>query len=98
MIKLSAPVIIASLATLLFIIAMLKQFRILYMSEQQDPLLKSKMLFFMFNLFNVLTTAIAMCAYYYKDERLLVPSSIFYFIASCIAVWTYYANHNTKPL
>ncbi len=86
------PILIFSIGTVLFILAMVRQFRILATARDHDPLLKGKLFFFLFNLFNVLTTATLICAFYFKDEQLLIPSSVFYTVSGAIAVWTYYSK------
>lgn len=78
--------------TVLFIVAMMRQYQILSNAKDRDPLLKGKLFFFLFNLFNVLTTATLICAYYWRDGTLLIPSSVFYLVSGMIAVWAYYSK------
>lgn len=83
------------IGTILFILSMVKQFKILSTAKEHDPLLKSKLLFFLFILFDVLTTVISLCAFYFRDENLLIPSAVFYICSSFICFWTYYHKHKT---
>lgn len=85
--------IIFSIATILFIAVIIKQFKIISTAGKRDPLIRSKMLLFLFILFYVLTTAILVCAAYFKDKSLLIPASGFYFVSGVIAAWAYYSNH-----
>ena len=82
--------IIFGIGTVFFIITMIRQFGILNSANQNDPVLTSKLLFFIFNLFDVLTTIILLCAFYWHDETLLIPAAIFYTLSAIIAFWAYY--------
>ena len=90
-------IILFTTGTVLFAITMVRQFNILETAEEQDPRLKAKLLSFVFNLFNVLTTVTLLCAYYWRDEALLVPSMTFYTVSGMIAVWTYYKQKLKPP-
>lgn len=83
-------VLLFAIGTIMFAVTMVRQFNILTVSEERDPMLKTKLFFFLFNLFNVLTTVTALCAFYWNDESLLVPSMTFYTVSAMIALWTYY--------
>lgn len=85
-------VVTFGIGTVLFLMALYKQFRVITDSRNADPLLKSKLFFFLFNLFNVLTTLTLVCGVIWSDYQLLLPSAAFYFVSAFIAVWTYYSK------
>lgn len=88
----SFAIALYGVGTLLFILAMVRQFKIIADAKNGDPMLKGKLFFFVFNLFNVLTTITLICAFYWNDKTLLIPSSVFWVVAGLIAVWAYYSK------
>ncbi len=93
----TTALILFNIGTLLFAMVMVRQFHILAQAQERDPMLKGKLFFFLFNLFNILTTITLLCAFYWRDEELLTPAMSFYFISAMIAVWTYYHTQKRKP-
>lgn len=87
--------IIYTIGTMMLFIAMVRQFKILSSAPDRDPMLKSKLYFFLYNLFTVLTIICLVFARLFRDDNLMIPSATFYFIMGCIALWAYYSKHKT---
>jgi len=85
------------IGTSLFVMTMIRQFQILAKATERDPNLQTKLLFFLFSLFKILTTATLLFAFFWDDEDLLTPAMFFYIGAGAISFWTYYHHQKPKP-
>lgn len=79
--------------TVCFIMTAVRQFTILYHSENEDPLLKHKFLLLVFNIFFIVSMLSAFFSMYFNDTSLMISAALFYCACGFISAWTYYSKH-----
>jgi hypothetical protein len=81
-------VICYAIGTIFFVATLMKQFYIIILSPKDDPLLWSKILFFVFTFCMVSSTWLL----FNGTPQMAIP---FFIAASLISFWTYYIRRQT---